>query len=283
MGCLNSGQGFDHWFGNIHLSGPCNRNCYFCIGQHMMDLDAYKTLNVHPDQMKGLNKFISECEKRGVKDINITGTNTDPLLFNHIGDLKSRLESELGFFRFGLRTNGALALKYPDRWDYFDKASITVCSFNEPTYQKMMGRGKPPNLEKILERSHFEDIKINVVLGPENIENQDWFETVKKCSHLGIQRINLREPYGQPHVGNPCNSKKEMTRVEDVLGSPTYVFGNTKVTYWDVHYVHVESVNLYANGRVSLDYPITRGHSPKGEVRDQSNFDQGRHCEQWNY
>lgn len=53
------------------------------------------------------------------------------------------------------------------------------------------------------------------------------------------------------------------------------------VTYWDVHYVEVESVNLYANGLVSETYPVTAGHHPTGFVLDQSHFGVGRQSEQW--
>jgi len=35
---------------------------------------------------------------------------------------------------------------------------------------------------------------------------------------------------------------------------PRYDYKGVDVTYWDVHYVRVESVILYANGNVSLDY-----------------------------
>lgn len=56
-----------------------------------------------------------------------------------------------------------------------------------------------------------------------------------------------------------------------------------EIAYWDVHYVEVESVNLYANGVVSEDYPVTRGHDPiYGNVKDQGNYlKSGRQQEQW--
>ncbi len=75
MGCLNDEGQFPHWFGNIHLSGPCNRSCYFCIGQHMMALDKENNLNKTPEN---LGRFIGECTERKVKEVCITGTNTEP-------------------------------------------------------------------------------------------------------------------------------------------------------------------------------------------------------------
>ena len=47
------------------------------------------------------------------------------------------------------------------------------------------------------------------------------------------------------------------------------------------NYVAVESVNLYAQERISINYPITRGHDETGIVLDQSHFTNGRHTKQW--
>ena len=64
---------------------------------------------------------------------------------------------------------------------------------------------------------------------------------------------------------------------------PVYEYENSRITYWDVHYVEVESINLYANGKVSLTYPITKGRcDTTGEVLDQSFFrTSGRVRNQW--
>lgn len=64
MGCLNYNKGFEHWFGNIHLSGPCNRACYFCIGQHMMAVDAENNLNTWP--LLGIEEFVVLCQQAGI-------------------------------------------------------------------------------------------------------------------------------------------------------------------------------------------------------------------------
>lgn len=285
MGCLNSTGEFQHWFANIHLSGPCNRACPFCIGQHMMALDPYNNLNTWP--LKNLDEFIATCLEKEVSSINVTGTNTDPLLFTHTKELKEELLKHIPDLTFGLRTNGVLALARPDLWNLYDKASITICSFDPVIYKLMMGRGKAPNVQKILDMSsHMSSIKVNVVLGPENTANRtfdessDVYKTIQMCSDLKIERVNLREPYGQPHVGDPLKGKFE--QVKTTLGMPTYKVGNTEVTCWDVHYVETESVNLYASGKVSVTYPITLGHDDEtGKVEDQSNFPGGRVQEQW--
>jgi molybdenum cofactor biosynthesis enzyme MoaA len=286
MGCLNSEGQFNHWFGNIHLSGICNRSCYFCIGQHMMALDPLDVLNKSP--LDGIDEFIDKCVEKGVKEINVTGTNTDPLLYNHLPELKEMLLKRIPDLVFGIRTNGALSEQKSDLLKLFDKGSITICSFDPEIYLKMMGSGSPPDLEKILPHySHFSSLKVNVVLGDENVKDNDFLNTIDILNNFNIEKVNLREPYGQSHIGNPFD-KIFMKPSGTILGMPYYDMHkassmvSTRVCYWDVHYVEVESVNLYANGVVSLTYPITKGHDPEsGKVLDQSHFKKGRQQEQW--
>lgn len=278
MGCLNSESANNwHWFGNIHLSGPCNRSCYFCIGQHMLALDSLNVLDTWP--LPNIEPFLNRCKELGVKDIYLTGTNTEPLLFKHSDKLKELVDTFVPGSILGLRTNGVGATVA--KLSYFKKGSITICSFNPETYRKMMGQGTPPNLDEFSNmavKARWIDLKVNVVLGPENRNEIE--EIISNVENAGVNRINLREPYGQPHVGDPLAlygfKPTSLNR-----GQPTYTIGRVSVTYWDVHYCEVESVNLYASGRISEDYPITRGHVESGRVMDQNNFPGGRINEQW--
>lgn len=273
MGCLNSGSGFKHWFGNVHLSGPCNRSCYFCIGQHMMALDGLNTLDSWP--LPGMDEFVAKCRERHVREVFVTGTNTDPLLYCHSRKLTGLLKKALGV-PVGVRTNAVARLS---NLRAYDKGSVTICSTQPDVYRMMMGRGNPPNLKALLRHTReWTSLKVNVVLGPENA-GSDLDLTLHKLAKAGVTRINVREPYGQPHVGDPLVGRYD--RGDDRLGAPTYLVGGCEVSYWDVHYCEVESVNLYASGRVSEDYPITRGHDAAGLVQDQSQFPGGRVREQW--
>lgn len=275
MGCLNSTGQFDHWFGNIHFSGPCNRACYFCIGQHMMALDPLNNLAEWP--LKNIDVFVGECLRRGVKEVNLTGSNTDPLMYKHLPQLVAYLREKIPGVVVGIRTNGVLIPRKPEEWALFDKGSISITTLDPELYRKTMGMGQPPNIRQLVRDTPFE-LKANVVLCPETVYTGDWFKTVTKMVDAGIRRINLREPYGQPHLGTPFNRDPD----GEHLGMPFYKVGDATVTYWDVHYVEVESVNLYANGRVSETYPITKGHADDGKVEDQTKFNTaGRVREQW--
>ncbi len=286
MGCLNPNAGFGHWFGNIHLSGPCNRSCYFCIGQHMMALDPLNNLNEWP--LKNIDRFVEDCLLHNINEINVTGSNTDPLLYKHTKELRKYLEERIPDLKLGLRTNGALALRHPEIMDLYDKASLSIHSFNPAIYKKMMGEGTPPELEKILSIFGSKPLKINMVLGPENTNpthpfSSDLFSSLFYISKFSkkIKKVNLREPYGQPHIGDQLAQR--LPRLKDVYGMPCYMLGGLEVTYWDVHYVEVESVNLYANGNISILYPVTKGCDKEtGCVKGQEKWlKSGRQVEQW--
>lgn len=277
MGCLNSQGQFPHWFANIHLSGPCNRACYFCIGQHMMALDPLNNLGAWP--MAGWDEFIAQCHLRSVREVNLTGSNTDPLLYRHHEELCAALRSAIPGVRLGLRTNGALATRMPSVWRLYDKASVSVTSLSPEIYRKTMGRGEPPDIGAILALSPGMPLKVNIVLCPEILAGGDLFATLDSLAASGVVTVNLREPYGQPHLGDPM---PQGFRAGSRLGMPRYEYRGMDVTYWDIHYVEVESVNLYANGRVSTTYPVTRGCAEDGRVDGQEKFERsGRVREQW--
>lgn len=288
MGCLNANEKFDHVFGNIHFSGPCNRACYFCIGQHMMALDHINSLEKELVGTRELEMFLRKCDEAGVKQINLTGSNTDPLLYKYLEDLVVHLNAR--DYIVGIRTNGVAWDRVTDAVRLLvDKWSFSLTSVIPKTYKKTMGMGEPPNLRAIVKSLQSKaDVKINMVLCPENANEHELNAMIATASAAGIHRINIREPYGQPHIGNPfrinLGGLSGVQRLEDHKGMPVYYhqYFDVELMYWDVHYVEVDSVNLYMNGRISTDYAVSKGHSESGEVKDQSHFKQsGRIREQW--
>lgn len=248
----------------------------------MMELDKENNLKQWP--LDGLEEFIETCRDKGVQEINLTGTNTDPMLYRHLHKLVPLLK-ETGF-KVGCRTNGVQVIPKAEVWALFDKASISLPSFDPKVYKQCMGNGTPPDLNEILHRTKF-PLKVNVVLSPVHLTVTDgYYKThlelvLNTLAWKGIKKVNVREPYGQPHIGDPMPSLGA-TFKKWVYGMPCYDWRGMEVTYWDVHYVEVESVNLYANGRISIDYPITRGHADTGVVLAQENFQKhGRVREQW--
>ena len=267
MGCLNDAD-YGHWFANVHLSGPCNRSCYFCIGQHMMALDPLNTLHTWP--LPGWQEFIKELPQYPIQAAYITGSNTDPLLASVLPHIVEGLK-EQGIPEVGLRTNGVRPLPK----GMFDRISVSITSLDPDIYRTTMGSGRPPT-RAITDTDA--DLKVNIVLCPE-ILGVDLWNTLEILRLWGVRRVNLREPYGQAFVGDPIGTL--LPRNPDVLGNASYQMGDMEVVYWDVHSTHVSSVNLYANGNVSTEYSVTKGHAATGTVLDQSHFTSGRHRPQW--
>jgi hypothetical protein len=242
----------------------------------MMALDPLNNLNEWP--LTNIDRFVERCRDKNIGEINVTGSNTDPLLYQHSEELTSYLRRNIPGVRLGLRTNAVEALRKSEIVDLYDKFSISVTSLDLELYGKTMGQGQPPNIGRIIDRFPDKPIKANVVLCPETVNSGDIFKTIIRLADAGIKKINLREPYGQAHVGNPIARYPD----GDHLGMPFYNICGAEVTYWDVHYVEVESVNLYANGEISTTYPVSKGHCPKtGKVLDQTHFTHGRMTEQW--
>jgi hypothetical protein len=244
----------------------------------MMALDSMNNLGVYP--LPGLDKFIFECEKHKVKDVNFTGSNTDPALYQFLGILARRIRDDLPDVSIGVRTNGVLLL--PKSLD-ITRVSLSVPSLKPEIYKRITGSDSPPVVEAWLDEWGYPSIKVNIVLTPLN--KYECLETITMLAAMGIRRINLREPYGQPHVGNPLEKVRWMVPHGKVHGMPRYQYGLCSVVYWDVHHVHVESVNLYANGVVSDTYAVTVGHDPEGGmVASQKAFPTaGRQHRQWEY
>ncbi len=198
MGCLNDQGQFPQWIGNIHLSGPCNRSCYYCIGQHMMALNGQNNLDTWP--LAGLEEFVDQCNARGISRVYLTGSNTDPLLYQHIEELERYLikNIEQRRIRFGLRTNGALLARRWAALESFDSISVSITSFDAAIYMATMGQGQPPTVSLLCELAQQTDLTVNIVLCPEIVEDMDILWTLETLATVpGLKRVNLREPYGQ--------------------------------------------------------------------------------------
>jgi molybdenum cofactor biosynthesis enzyme MoaA len=277
MGCLDHPDTkFDHWSSNIHFSGPCNLDCYYCIGQFMPHLENYNSLNTAPEDMAGLDRFIEEVTKRGISEVTLTGTNTDPLLYKHIPALAKYLRERIPDLRLGIVTNGQTFpknmswLSAPPTYGEqalahtFQRVVLSVPTFDPDLYRQIEGGGKPPGVWQWRTALWHTTFEVNVILLPEVLPGL--WRTVAELINARVPRVNLREPYGFQRAGNPM-----MPALPDkhLFGQPQYSMGTTVLTYWDVYRVQIQSVNLFANGRVTTDYAVTRGYHPDGKVIEQ--------------
>ena len=106
--------------------------------------------------------FIEKCKEHKITEIALTGSNTDPLLYKFIPQLKEKLQNKLDLKMFRITTNGVKVLNNLDTWNLFNFASITFCSFNKEVNKKMMG-GEPVDIKKIITNTNF-DFRINIII-----------------------------------------------------------------------------------------------------------------------
>lgn len=241
-----------------------------------MGVDHLNILDVYP--VRGYRRFIQTCQDTETREVYLTGTNTDPTLYRHLPQLLEDLHGEAYFTKVGLRTNGVSEVS-DDVLSLITHMSLSCPSVDTKVYVENMGMGIPPDIGRWVRRCVRVGValRVNVVLTPSVLPGLMAY--LKRLSSVGVQSVNLREPYGQSRVGNP------LTRQEPIryrFGMPVYDIYGMDVMYWDVHYVEVESVNLYANGHVSVTYPVSKGHDfDKGVVRDQTQWGVGRQTMQW--
>jgi len=241
-------------FANLLLSGPCNARCGFCIGWQMESAAQVNNLDRFP--LANLETFADEIEKHTVRQVVVTGTNTDPLLYRHTGRLLAWLRERLGSgIRVALHTNGRLALERIDRIDLYDRATISIPSFEPDTYRRMMGVPGPPDLKRIL-TSARPRVKLSCIVTRENAGRIGPY--LHTCRALGLRRVVLRKLQGDPLPWSAWIDPPRLglTLAGEYRGNPVFSFGDLQVTLWDFDQTGSRSINLFSTGRISYDYRL---------------------------
>jgi molybdenum cofactor biosynthesis enzyme MoaA len=172
MGCLDHPDTkFKHWSANIHFSGPCNLKCTYCIGQFMPHLNGYNTLHVPPGLLPGIDNFLHKVRKRNIKEITLTGTNTDPALYHNLSVLTEWLREEIGEdLKIGIVTNGQESIpvcRPVSQAPMFDRVVVSVPSFDSDIYSEVQGGGSMG--EYMFERAYAwrPGLEVNILLLPQ--------------------------------------------------------------------------------------------------------------------
>lgn len=250
-------------FANLLFSGPCNARCYFCIGQEIDPTLQQNNLKVFPPD--NLEAFIALILKHQIHQVVFTGTNTDPQLYRYEARLLDHLREQLPPETcFALHTNGCFALYKIETFNLYDRATISLPSFNPCVYQQMMGIPGPPNLKEIMHLATI-PIKISCLLTAEN--EAEIPEFLIHCHRLGIQRVVLRTPFGkskyQSHIRWDqllLSHKLPIKPRGEFRSNPVFDFQEMEITLWDFEQSASRSINLFASGLISSDYLLTKAN-----------------------
>ena len=239
-------------FANLLFSGPCNARCYFCIGHEIDPVLRSNNLDIFPP--RNLEAFIELIWQYKIRQVVFTGTDTDPQLYKHEKHLLSYLWDRLPpGTQFSLHTNGRLALRKIEIFNQYDRAAISLPSFNPETYQQIMGVSGPPNLTTILYQAKI-PIKISCIVTPENAAEIPNF--LAQCRELGIQRVVLRKRSGEAQSWDQIIPVQELPFQPngEYRANPVYDFQGMQVTLWDFDQSMSKSLNLFASGLISSNY-----------------------------
>ncbi len=238
-------------FANILFSGPCNLRCPACIGQQPgVGRDRPANLDRYP--LAGQERFVQALMRQGVREVTLTGTNTDPLLYRHLDRLITALQARVPGVRLNLHTNGMAA---PGRMAVINRCHrvcVSVPSFEPDTIRRLTGTRRGVDLAALVTGARI-PVKVSVLLSPHNLEQIP--RMIRRCRELGVRRMVLRQPYPGPGDLEPLPGR-EPARI--FAGNPVYEVDGMEVTVWDFAATQLRCINLYSDGSITGDYLLAR-------------------------
>ncbi len=237
-------------FANILLSGPCNLRCPYCIGRQVDPRFNHDNLDEFPP--RNLEAFAGLLWQHGVRQVVLTGTNTDPQLYRHESRLIAWLRENIPGAQLALHTNGQLAMKKMAVFNLYDRVCLSFPSFNPDTYARMTGSRRVPDVAAILRESRV-PVKVSCVLDEANVGELASF--LSRCRALGVRRAVLRQLYGDTRQWDlPAGLRP----VGSYRRNPVYDWDGMEVTYWRFEDTTSTSLNLFSDGSISSGYLLAR-------------------------
>ena len=240
-------------FANVLFSGPCNLRCPTCIGQQVDPRLNVDNLDLFPP--RNLEVFIAQVNRCQIRDVILTGTNTDPQLYRHEARLIAWLRRHSGpGTRLSLHTNGQLALCKIDLLNQYDKVSISLPSFDPDTYARMTGSRRVPDLAAIVRRLQV-PVKVSCLIDEPNIAEVPAF--LARCRDAGVRRVVLRRLFGETREWPILPDRRPTSFYRH---NPVYDLGGMEVTYWRFDRTTSRSINLFSDGTISTAYLLAEAH-----------------------
>ena len=242
-------------FANVLFAGPCNLRCPYCIGKQVDTTLNRNNLDEFP--LRNLDTFVYLLRQHRVRQVVLTGTTTDPQLYHHEARLIRWLRNRLPGVQISLHTNGQLALQKMDVFNLYDRASLSLPSFDPDVYEKMTGSRRVPDLAAIVRATRI-PVKVSCVLNEHNAAQAAAF--LARCHEIGIRRLVLRQLYGDPRRWNILYdvSRSNLTPVGTYRNNPVYDYDGMEVTCWNFDRTVSTSLNLFSDGTISTEYLLAQ-------------------------
>ena len=240
----------DHPFANILLTGPCNLRCPDCIGRRIGSGIHESTLLRFP--LPGLARWTSLVRESGIRQVSLTGVDTEPMLYRHQRALLCHLRSEVSAVQVSLHTNGTRILREPDLFNLYDRATISIPSFRPATYRAMTGASLPLDLEAIVRAAKI-PLKVSVLVT--SVNQSELPEILERCRGAGVRRVTLRRRH--PASG-PWNPLPMLRPVGQFGGNPVLDLDGLEVTLWDFARTTLQCLNLFPDGSINEEYLLEK-------------------------
>lgn len=233
-------------FANILLAGPCNLRCPHCIGRRVPPRLKNPSLELFP--LPGLQDFCTLLAERRVREVSLTGIDTDPLLYRHQVRLLEELRGRVPGVRVSLHTNGRLALARIAVFNCYDRATVSVPSFVPETCRAMTGSARVLDLGRILERASI-PVKVSTLVTEDNLGEIP--AILEHCRALGVRRVVLRRLDGDTR---PWDLVPGHEPVAHFGGNPVYRWDGLEVTVWSFAASNLPCLNLFPDGSIDDHY-----------------------------
>lgn len=255
-------------FANINFQGPCNYQCYFCLGKDIEKGYCHNFLNIHFHLWKNFDHYLNLCKEAGIKKIYLTGQNTDPLLYKYLQELIDYLKQQ--DFLVGIRTNGILALeKLTELNSLNDEVGLSIHSMNPMTNKNITKVKTIPNWDIIIPKIKV-PLRIAIVVTRHNKDEIlsliKFFSTYKNINYIQLRCIATDERYQELKEDITCYTeiveKIETTfpYVRDFFTASIYNIYGKEVSLWKTVETSINSYNYFTDGIISDNYFIVEGY-----------------------
>lgn len=270
----------EYSFSNINLLGKCNVDCYFCLGLDLgKQFNKFDHIKTHFLDWKNFNEYIKDCKLKKIKQIYLTGQNTDALLYEHTEDLIDWLNGN--GFHLGCRTNGLLAKKKINIINKMstcngDAVSYSVHTLSPETNNKIMRINYVPDWDFIFKNTKSK-MRVSVVINRFNrseffdiirfLSNYDNIEYVQVRRICTDNRYDLLEEDMLVFEELEDEVKEKFIKLGDFETANTYIIFGKKVSFWRTVKTTVNSTNYFTDGTISDNYFVIEGYSEKNNIK----------------
>ena len=257
-------------FANINFMGPCNANCYYCLGKDIeKEVCMHNHLDLHFKNWERFGNYLWLLDEAAIERVYLTGQNTDPLMYRWLDELIDYLQDVMDF-EVGIRTNGYLTrsvgyetLNKCKRGVSFSMNSLKT-DVNEfitgrksiPYWDEIFTEIKKPRAVLVLNRyNYMEFFDIHKFL--RNYPHLRYFQVRKVSTDTRLpllyEDMEMFEWFFQ-------EVRKKYPIQKHLFGAEVFDIEGLQTVFWRTVDTSVNSYNYFTDGTISTNYFVVEGY-----------------------